>query len=188
MVEKEIGASKMEQKNRNVSPFSNEARNAYVTEHITQSVLKLLKEKPLNDISISEIVDDAAVGRTSFYRNYKTKEDVIKKHIEHLIEVWDQEYKTSGKDSNAELYGSLFEHLKNHADFFLLLKERNLMYLFLEVFIEKSGPKPEDVNMWAYTKSFIAYGTYGWIEEWIARGMQESAETMAELLSSHGMK
>ena len=178
----------MEQKRKNVSPFSNEARNAYVIEHITESLLKLLKEKPMQEISISEIVDTAGVGRTSFYRNYETKEDVVKKHIVNLLEKWNQDYKASGKDSNAELYGSLFQHLKDKADFYLLLKERNLMHLFLEVFIEKSGPKPEDINMWAYTKSFIAYGTYGWIEEWIARGMQESAETMAELLSSYGMK
>ena len=43
-------------------------------------------------------------------------------------------------------------------------------------------------NLWAYTTAFITYGTYGWIEEWINRGMQESAETMAELLSLHGIK
>lgn len=178
----------MEQKNRNVSPFSNESRNAYVLEHITSSVLKLLREKPLQEISISEIVNEAAVGRTSFYRNFETKEDVIKRHLSYLIEQWDQEYKSTGNDSNPELYGSLFKHLKDNADFYLLLKERNLMYLFLDVFMEKNGPKPEDVNMWAYTKSFIAYGTYGWIEEWINRGMQESAETMADLLASHGMK
>ncbi|WP_428829623.1 TetR-like C-terminal domain-containing protein [Paenibacillus riograndensis] len=42
--------------------------------------------------------------------------------------------------------------------------------------------------MTAYVTSFIAYGTYGWIEEWIGRGMQESAEAMSSLLSSHGMK
>ena len=178
----------MEQKNRNVSPFSNESRNAYVLEHITSSVLKLLREKPLQEISISEIVNEAAVGRTSFYRNFEAKEDVIKRYISCLIEQRDQEYKSTGKDSNPELYGSLFKHLKDNADFYMLLKERNLMYLFLDVFMEKNGPKPEDVNMWAYTKSFIAYGTYGWIEEWINRGMQESAETMADLLASHGMK
>ena len=178
----------MEQKRQNVSPFSNEARNAYVIEHITGAMLELLKEKPLSEISISELVEDAAVGRTSFYRNFETKEDVIKKHIRDLIEKWDMEYKASGKDSNSELYGSLFQHLKDNADFYLLLKRRNLMYLFLEIFLEKSGATPNDDNMWAYTKSFIAYGTYGWIDEWIARGMQESAEQMSQLLSSHGMK
>lgn len=178
----------MEQKSRNVSPFSNESRNAYVTEHITESVLKLLKEKPIQEISISEITDDAGVGRTSFYRNYESKEDVVKKHIQVLVEKWNQEYKASEKDSNTELYGSLFKHLKDNADFYRLLEERNLMYLLLEVFLEKIGPKTEYENMWAYTTAFITYGTYGWIKEWINRGMQESAETMAKLLSSHGMK
>lgn len=179
---------KMVQKGRNGSPFSNEARNAYVTTHITETLLKLLREKPLNEISISEIVDGAAVGRTSFYRNYATKEAVVKRHIEALIGQWEREYRASGKDSNAEMYGSLFQHLKDNAGFYLLLKQRGLMHLFLEVFLERNGPSPEDTNMWAYTKAFITYGTYGWIEEWIGRGMRESADTMAALLSSHGMK
>ena len=178
----------MEQKRKNVSPFSNEARNAYVIEHITDSVLKLLREKSLNEISVSEIVDDAAVGRTSFYRNFETKEDVVKKHISELIERWDQDYRATGKDSNAEMYGSLFQHLKDNEDFYLLLKQRNLMHLFLEVFLDRNGPSTDDPNMWAYTKAFITYGTYGWIEEWISRGMQESSEAMAEMLSAHGMK
>ena len=57
-----------------------------------------------------------------------------------------------------------------------------------EILIDIYGAKTEDENMWAYTKSFIAYGTYGWIQEWISRGMQESAETMTTLLSQNGMK
>ena len=46
-------AVKMEQKTKNVSPFSNESRNAYVVEHLTNSMLVLLKEKPIAEISIS---------------------------------------------------------------------------------------------------------------------------------------
>ena len=61
------------------------------------------------------------------------------------------------------------------------------MHLFLDAYMKLNGPLSEDNNMWAYTKAFIAYGTYGWIEEWISRGMQESAETMARMLSDHGM-
>ena len=79
-----MGAVKMEQKPKNVSPFSNESRNAYVVEHLTSSMLELLKEKPINEISISELCGMAGVGRTSFYRNYKEKEDIIKAYVEHL--------------------------------------------------------------------------------------------------------
>ena len=93
----------MEQNKENVTSLSNEARNNYVLEQMTKSMLKLLKNKPIEEISVSEICDDAGVGRTSFYRNYKAKEDIIKNYIEEMLEGWDSNYKESGKDSNAEL-------------------------------------------------------------------------------------
>lgn len=34
------------------------------------------------------------------------------------------------------------------------------------------GPKDEYTNFCAYTTAFIANGIYGWIEEWLLRGMQ----------------
>ena len=40
-----IGGDKMRQTPKSVSPFSNEARNAYVIEHITDALLTLLKGK-----------------------------------------------------------------------------------------------------------------------------------------------
>ena len=62
----------MEQKRKTVSPFSNEARNAYVIEHITDALLTLLKDKPIGYISISELCDFSGIGRASFYRNFET--------------------------------------------------------------------------------------------------------------------
>lgn len=59
----------MRQTSKNVSPMSNEGRNLYVITHITESLLELLKDKPLNDISISELCSHAQVGRATFYRN-----------------------------------------------------------------------------------------------------------------------
>ena len=74
----------MEQIRKNVSPYSNDARNRYVTDGITNTLINLLKERPIAEISISEICQNACVGRTSFYRNYETKEDVIKKYIRNF--------------------------------------------------------------------------------------------------------
>lgn len=67
----------MRQTSKNVSPMSNEGRNLYVITHITESLLELLKDKPLNDISISELCSHAQVGRATFYRNFEVKEDVL---------------------------------------------------------------------------------------------------------------
>ena len=50
--------------------MSNEGRNAYVIEHITDALLKLLREKPIEAISISELCEQAGIGRASFYRKF----------------------------------------------------------------------------------------------------------------------
>ncbi|WP_020434196.1 TetR/AcrR family transcriptional regulator, partial [Paenibacillus riograndensis] len=87
----------------------------------------------LSQISISQITAKAQVSRNSFYRNYVDKEDILLKHIKNLISKWDADYQLINNDSNAELYGSLFKHLKEYSDFYLLLKKRNLFYLFLNI-------------------------------------------------------
>lgn len=168
--------------------MNNQEKNNYVINEITRATLELLKEKDLSMISIKEITDTAEVSRNSFYRNYIDKEDIIKQYIKKLITDWQSEYERSNTDSNANMYGSLFAHIKDNKAFYLLLKKRNLFHLFLDIFILLYGAKTEHNNMEAYVTSFIAYGTYGWVEAWIGRGMQESAETMTALLSSHGMK
>ena len=78
----------MRQTSKNVSPMSNEGRNLYVITHITESLLELLKDKPLNDISISELCSHAQVGRATFYRNFEVKEDVLNVYIHKLFSEW----------------------------------------------------------------------------------------------------
>ena len=57
--------------------LSNEEINKLTKEALQISLLKLLKEKNINDINVTEIVKIAGVSRTAFYRNYKTKESII---------------------------------------------------------------------------------------------------------------
>ena len=61
----------MEQNQKTVSPMSNEGRNAYVVEQLTAALLELLRERPLGEISVSQLCEKAGVGRTSFYRNFQ---------------------------------------------------------------------------------------------------------------------
>lgn len=43
--------------------------NLRVKAHITAALLKLLNEKSISDITVSEIIAQAGVARASFYRN-----------------------------------------------------------------------------------------------------------------------
>lgn len=171
--------------------MGNLERNTYVRERITNATLDLLKEKDMKKITVGDISEHAQVSRVSFYRNYDTKEDILKSYISKLLVDWQinspevKQKEKTGKDD--EMLGSLFGLLKEHSEFFLLLNNRSLLYLLRDSLKEIYGPKPEYPNFGAYFSAFIFYGIYGWIEEWIARGMQESTEEMTLLLKERNL-
>ena len=103
----------MSQIKENVSPMSNEGRNAYVIEHITDALLKLLREKPIEAISISELCGQAGIGRASFYRNFNSKEDILRSYIHGLFQEWAAGVPPEENRPLSELLRSLFSHLKS---------------------------------------------------------------------------
>jgi len=177
----------MRQKAKNVSPMSNEGRNAYVIRHMTDALLELLADKPMGDISISELVDKAGVGRASFYRNFERKEDILKAHLNEIFREWVSEYEKNQGSPLSEQLRTLFSHFEKHRSFYALLNESGMLWLLKDVVIGILGPKPEHSQVEAYSRAYAAYVLYGWIEVWFQRGMRESAEEIAELFERQGL-
>lgn len=171
----------MRQISKNVSPMSNEGRNSYVINHLTDAFLSLLAEKPLEDISISELVDTAGFGRASFYRNYERKEDILKSYLDTLFHEWTDEWGKKDGAPLSEQVCTMIAHFEKHRSFYQLLNERGLVYLLKDVIIGICGPKPEYEKTQAYATAFVAYTLYGWIDIWFQRGMLETADEIAEL-------
>lgn len=172
----------MEQKSKSVSPFSNENRNAYVVEHLTGSMLELLKEKPVSEISVSELCGMAGVGRTSFYRNYEEKEDIIRAYIEHLFQDWVDKYKETPDLPVRETVRIVFSHFEAHREFYALLNERGLVYLLKDIILNLCGFNPEQELVAAYSSAYVGFFLYGWIEVWFRRGMRDTAEELIAYL------
>lgn len=152
--------------------MDNEERNSYVKNEITKALLELLKEKDLKDIKINEITTRAQVGRVSFYRNYQDKEDILKQYLERIIKEW----KLQDQMPFELIMETLFEHLMAYQDFYTLLYQKDLFYLFRNTLKKLMVQDHQLSNPEAYAIAYMTYGIYGWIKEWIARGMQESPE------------
>ena len=172
----------MRQSGKTVSPMSNEGRNLYVVEHITDAVLKLMKTTHLNDISISQICDEADVGRASFYRNFESKEDVIARELKKRLDEW---WLSAIVKPDFNFVRALFEHYYENSEICILLYRQGLSHLSLQSVLSACGPKEEQENVNAYGAAFFSYGLYGWIEEWFKRGMQETPKEMAALWEKH---
>ena len=64
-------------------------------------------------------------------------------------------------------------NLVNNADFYFLLYKNGLTETILETIKARFDINDRLENKDAYTKSFWAYGIYGWVMEWMKRGMVE---------------
>ncbi len=76
----------MKQNGKTVSAGNNRDRNTYVKRQLTQALEELLKTKPLEALSVQELCETAMVGRASFYRNFTSKEDILRRRIQDLLE------------------------------------------------------------------------------------------------------
>lgn len=88
------------------------AENLRVKKSITAAFLKLLEEKSISEISISEIIKNAGVARASFYRNYATKENVIITLISDILD----EFRKTLPDNDESFYS--YENIRTGFEFF----------------------------------------------------------------------
>ena len=80
MAERKISEKSLE----NLKRF-NQENKAITREAIEISLLQLLEKKDLKKITISELVERAGVSRAAFYRNYGSKEEILKSIFESSI-------------------------------------------------------------------------------------------------------
>ena len=77
--------------------------NLIVRESIETAIIELQNKKPIDKITITEIVNNAGVGRISFYRNYYYKEDVLFSAMDKIAAEW----KTNAEHTQADLFDQI---------------------------------------------------------------------------------
>ena len=119
----------------------NTGKNSYLKKQITSALLRLLKEKELKDISISEITTTAQVSRISFYRNYNDKDTIIKEYMYSTLNEWNKNHPKNSKHTEDEILGDMFAYIIEYKDFYLLLRDRKIFYYFKDIIMDILGPK-----------------------------------------------
>ncbi len=64
------------------------SENMRVKNAITGTVFKLIQQRSLDDVTISDIIRSANVARASFYRNYSSKEDVLVTVVREVLDKY----------------------------------------------------------------------------------------------------
>src|SRR5215216_7416147 len=66
-------------------------RRSQRTRHLLSAALvQLIREKDYNSITVSDIIERANVGRSTFYAHYRDKDDLFVGELDRVIEVLSQ--------------------------------------------------------------------------------------------------
>lgn len=133
MAERKISEKSLE----NLKRF-NQENKAITRESIEISLLQLLEKKDLKKITISELVERAGVSRAAFYRNYGSKEEILKSIFESSIAKITKSL--DGYNLKTDLYQVWVYLLKE------VKKEAKIISLAIDYNFEQVLTKPETLE------------------------------------------
>lgn len=84
-----------------------------------EALMALMAEREFETISVKEICDRAMVHRTTFYKHYEDKYDLLTRGMQHTHEVLLAELELVGKDASS--YAQFFAHVATHERFYRVI-------------------------------------------------------------------
>lgn len=155
--------------------------------YMSESLLLLMGKKKYAEITIAEITEKAGVNRSTYYRNFTSKEDIIKFYLEQIMNDYLAEYETMENKSFEIYIRTIFHQFYKHKSTLLMIYQNNLSYLLLEVlnntFKQRLSSKWEDKKN-IYRIYYHIGGIYNFFMLWLSSGMEETPDALTRITVS----
>lgn len=171
--------------------MATDARVRYTKMVIVQSFIKLLKDKPINRITVKEICELSEINRATFYKHYLDVYDLLDKievqYLDELMEVLKSRKNNTPKDvltlimasfkAEEEIYTAVFSANGDPSFPAKVLEKCNYVEID-QSHMSKKLTKKQQILVY----QFIANGCNGILNKWISDGMKEPISEVAEFV------
>ena len=170
-----------------------DARVRYTKKVIRETFFYLLKEKPINKITVSSICDKAEINRATFYRYYSDPYDLMRSIEDTLIASLKTMVTDTDNKNITETILSVLRAMQQHTPEYEILFSENAdpyffdrlvheSYSIKENALEKMFPGVSPVyNQWLYL--FMTHGFTSILKSWAVNGMKEDVEGVAAFIN-----
>ncbi len=170
-------------------------RKKYTRMMLKNSLIKLLKEKPISSLTVKEICELADINRSTFYSHYTDQFDLLS-HIEDDVLNDMQEtlgvYNFNKEEEALQMTVKMLEYIvENQEVCQTLLSEnvnadfQNKVMNFAQQFILSGLEDMEkhDQQVSEYMTVFVVSGTIHIIKKWLRNGMDQSPQQLATIIN-----
>lgn len=171
-------------------------------ERLGSALLALIQEKPINDVTVQEVLDRASVGRSTFYLHYRDKDDLLLTQLEGFLKTMSTALSLHKEVSDRVVpVEELFAHIGNQNKLYRALGNSGRLHDFFDLAqgyfargieqrlrdskrLSNLAPNLPQREL-AARASALAGGMLSMLRWWLDRGEKESPRAMDELF--HGM-
>ena len=171
-------------------------RVKYTREWTFEALSKLMEHKTFPEIKVSEIIVKAGISRATFYRNFSTKEDIVKLKVKMLFEDFFKDMATFYKevDSFDEqfLIVKFFNKINEEEKVIDTVIRCNLEYLMVEgILLIINYYKDEFYQLVnsnkiseEYIMDIVASSTWTLLSRWYKTGKKETPSRLSKIYLS----
>ncbi|MBU3177673.1 hypothetical protein KPL47_15180 [Clostridium estertheticum] len=157
---------------------------------ITDALLSLMNSYQYNDITITQICQEAQVVRQTFYRNFEFKTDILEFYLDSIF----KKFISNPLNSQADMYNkikSFFDYMFIHKNFLILIEKNNIFFLLnktLTTNISKFSYVPKIIGILkepkldVYVLGYISSTICSILSLWVKNDFEESTEMLSNLL------
>lgn len=172
---------------KGVSEMKSDARVRYTKMVIKDSFVKLLKNQPINKITVKDVCELAEINRATFYKHYTDCFDLLKQIEDESIAELQQLVLESRHKGITDIFIKIMTKMQENGSLYLTLFSENgdsafparilnLCYEQMELPLEFSA-LPASRRKWLYY--FMAHGCSGILNHWVNNGMKEEPAEIA---------
>jgi AcrR family transcriptional regulator len=170
-------------------------KTRYTRMVLQDSLIELMKEKPITKITIKELCTKADINRSTFYAHYTDLYDLLHK-IEEETFSWAKEAVSNlmgmpDKQETMKILEGIFQNLiENSKHLQVLMSEQGdmdfqkkvftLIYEQIGINLSKTGNGSAEANESYFI--FVVNGSVGLIRHWLKHGLKKSAREMADVI------
>ncbi len=168
-------------------------RSKYTQKVIRETLFDLLREMPLNKITVKAICEKAGINRTTFYRYYKDSFDLMDRIEDELLAAFRSHIREIGQVDMKTAIESMFSTILRNRDVYQILISdnadrfyihkmiTNTYDIFKDSFVKNYPALTDNQRRWLYY--YIAQGSTAITIDWLNGGMKETPAEMAAFIT-----
>lgn len=163
---------------------------------LKQSLIDLMRQKSIHEISIKDICAGADINRSTFYRHYNTQYELYDEILEDITnDIGDIYTSCGGENYSTQLFLSeVLKYIESRRETFLVILSGNSNVSMGETFNRFTNrfiDTENESDLKVYIIQFIAAGMTSFIWTWLNKENRHSAEDVSLVISSvmtHGIQ